>query len=45
LREIAQLRLKHPSLSLRELAAKCDPPTSKSAAHRRLRVLERLSRR
>ena len=45
LREIAQLRLKHPSLSLRELAAKCDPPTSKSAAHRRLRALVRLSRR
>src|SRR5215208_143899 len=45
LREIAQLRLKHPSLFLRELAAKCDPPTSKSASHRRLRVLVRLSRR
>ena len=45
LREIAQLRLKHPSLSLRELAAKCDPPTSKSAAYRRLRALVRLSRR
>jgi DNA-binding protein WhiA len=45
LREIAQLRLKHPSLSLRELAAKCDPPASKSAAHRRLRALVRLSRR
>jgi cell division protein WhiA len=45
LREIAELRLKHPSLSLRELAAKCDPPASKSAAHRRLRALERIAQR
>ncbi len=45
LRELAELRLKHPSLSLRELAAKCDPPASKSAAHRRLRALVRLSKR
>jgi cell division protein WhiA len=45
LREIARLRLKHPSLSLRELAAKCDPPASKSAAHRRFNAILRLSRR
>jgi cell division protein WhiA len=43
LREIAGLRLKHPSLSISELAAKCDPPTSKSAAHRRLRALVRIA--
>lgn len=43
LREIAELRLRHPSLSLRELAAKCDPPTTKAAAHRRLRKLVRLA--
>jgi len=43
LREIAQLRLKHPSLSLHELAAKCDPPTSKSAAHRRMTTLIKLA--
>jgi DNA-binding protein WhiA len=36
LREIAELRLKHPSLSLRELAVKCRPPVTKAAAHRRL---------
>jgi DNA-binding protein WhiA len=36
LREIAELRLRHPSLSLRELAAKCRPPATKAAAHRRL---------
>jgi cell division protein WhiA len=45
LREIAGLRLKHPSLSVRELAAKCDPPASKSAAYRRLRSLVRIAQR
>jgi cell division protein WhiA len=45
LREMARLRLKHPSLSLRELAVKCDPPPSKSAAHRRLRALGRIAQR
>jgi len=45
LREIAFLRLKHPSVSLRELGAKCEPPASKSAAHRRLQALVRLARR
>jgi DNA-binding protein WhiA len=45
LREIALLRLKYPSLSLRELGAKCEPPASKSAAHRRLQALVRLARR
>jgi DNA-binding protein WhiA len=45
LREIAGLRLKHPSLSLRELAAKCDPPANKSAVHRRLRALVRIAQR
>lgn len=43
LREIAELRLRHPTLSLRELARKCRPPTSKAAAHRRLRKLVRLA--
>jgi cell division protein WhiA len=45
LREIAELRLKHPALSLRELGAKCDPPVTKAAAHRRLQSLLRLARR
>jgi cell division protein WhiA len=45
LREIALLRLKYPSRSLRDLAEKCDPPASKSAAHRRLQALVRLARR
>ena len=36
LREAAELRLRHPSLSLRDLAAKCRPPVTKAALHRRL---------
>jgi DNA-binding protein WhiA len=40
-REAAELRLRHPSLSLRELAAKAAPPTTKAAMQRRLtRVVE-----
>ena len=39
LHEIALLRLKHPSLSLGELAAKCRPPITKAAAHHRMAVL------
>jgi cell division protein WhiA len=45
LREIAELRLKHPSLSLRELGTKCDPSATKSAAHRRLQALVRMAQR
>jgi cell division protein WhiA len=42
LAEIAELRLRHPSASLRELAAKARPPITKAAAHRRLQaVVER----
>ena len=43
LSEIAKLRLRHPSLSLRELAAKCSPPTTKSAAQRRLAKIVQLA--
>jgi DNA-binding protein WhiA len=43
LREAAELRLRHPGESLRELAARTDPPASKGALHRRLRRLERLA--
>ena len=40
-REAAELRLRHPSLSLRELAAKAAPPATKAAMQRRLaRVVE-----
>jgi DNA-binding protein WhiA len=43
LREAAALRLRHPSESLRELAARTDPPATKAAVHRRLRRLEELA--
>jgi cell division protein WhiA len=39
LAEIAELRLRHPSASLRELAAKARPPITKAAAYRRLRAV------
>jgi DNA-binding protein WhiA len=43
LHEMARLRLRHPTLPLRELAAKCEPPTTKASAHRRLRRLQDLA--
>jgi DNA-binding protein WhiA len=43
LREVAVLRLRHPALSLGELASKCRPPITKAAAHHRMVVLERLA--
>jgi DNA-binding protein WhiA len=42
LAEIAELRLRHPSASLAELAAKARPPITKSAAHRRLSAVIKL---
>jgi DNA-binding protein WhiA len=43
LREAAELRLRHPSLSLRDLAEKCRPPVTKAAFHQRLARLRQLS--
>ncbi len=43
LREAAELRLRHPSLSLRELALKCRPPVTKAALHRRFAKLGELA--
>jgi cell division protein WhiA len=43
LREIARLRVRHPSLSLRELGNRCRPPATKSATQRRLAKLVRLA--
>ena len=43
LRELADLRLEHPSLSLRELGLKCKPPLPKASVHRRLQLLVRLA--
>jgi cell division protein WhiA len=44
LREAADLRLRHPTLSLRELAARADPPATKAGMHRRLSRLVDLAR-
>ncbi len=43
LREAADLRLRHPTLSLRELAGKCRPPVTKGAFHQRLARIVELS--
>ena len=43
LHEAAELRRRNPSASLSELAAKCDPPATKAAVHRRLRRLVSLA--
>jgi DNA-binding protein WhiA len=43
LREVAELRLRHPQLSLRDLAGRCRPPASKASVHRRLRRLVELA--
>ena len=40
--EIAELRLRHPSATLRELAAKARPPLTKASAQRRLREITNL---
>ncbi|HET8607570.1 MAG TPA: DNA-binding protein WhiA [Gaiellaceae bacterium] len=42
-REIAALRQRFPSASVRELAGRCKPPISKAAAYRRLRRIVRLA--
>jgi DNA-binding protein WhiA len=44
LRQAAELRLRYPTLPLRELAARTRPPTTKAAMHRRLKRLEQISR-
>jgi len=43
LREAAELRLRHRTESLRELAARTDPPATRATLHRRLRSLEELA--
>jgi DNA-binding protein WhiA len=40
--EVAELRLRHPSASLAELAAKTRPPLTRTAVHRRLQAVTRL---
>jgi DNA-binding protein WhiA len=43
LREMADLRRRHPTLSLRELARRSRPPTTKASAARRLAKLQKLA--
>jgi DNA-binding protein WhiA len=45
LQEIATLRLRHPTLSIAELARRCKPPATKASAYRRLRRLQALAER
>jgi cell division protein WhiA len=45
LRQVANLRVRHPALPLRELARRLDPPATKAAAHRRLAKLQKLAER
>lgn len=45
LRELAELRLLHPELSLKELGARMDPQLSKSAVNHRMRRLEAVAQR
>ncbi len=44
LREIAELRLRHPTETLSELGARCRPPVGKSTANARIAALLRLGR-
>ena len=43
LQEVAELRERHPTLSLRELALKCRPQVTKAAVHRRLQRLQQIA--
>jgi len=45
LREIAELRLAHPTETLAELGLRCNPPVKKSTANGRIAALTRLARR
>ena len=43
LQEVAELRERHPTLPLRELALKCRPQVTKAAVHRRLQRLQQIA--
>lgn len=43
LREVAELRLQYPEVSLKELGEMLDPPVGKSGVNHRIRKLERLA--
>ncbi|MDR0458848.1 MAG: DNA-binding protein WhiA, partial [Coriobacteriales bacterium] len=44
LRQLAELRLTHPEVSLRELGELADPPLSKSAVYHRVRRIDAIAR-
>ncbi|HZC30899.1 MAG TPA: DNA-binding protein WhiA [Gaiellaceae bacterium] len=43
LRELAKLRLRHPTSSIAELARRCHPPVTKASAYRRLKRIQALA--
>ncbi len=43
LRELAVLRLRHPTASVADLAGRCRPPVTKASAYRRLRRIQELA--
>lgn len=43
LRELAELRLEHPEVSIKELGSLLDPPLSKSGANHRLRRIRKMA--
>jgi cell division protein WhiA len=43
LREVAVLRLRHPTASVADLARRCRPPVTKASAYRRLRRIQDLA--
>ena len=43
IREIAELRVRHPTLSLRELGRRARPPATKAVAQRRLAKIQKLA--
>lgn len=43
LRELAVLRLRHPTASIADLARRCRPPVTKASAYRRLRRIQDLA--
>jgi cell division protein WhiA len=43
LRELAVLRMRHPTASIADLARRCRPPVTKSSAYRRLRRIQDLA--
>lgn len=43
LRELAMLRMRHPTASIADLARRCRPPVTKASAYRRLRRIQALA--